>query len=445
MKKIMPQMYLDAFSRKQQKAALWWLPDSPHKDARIMMAEGAIRSGKTMSMILSFFMWSKATFRNQHFILAGKTASSLRRNVVEPAMLMLESIGDHPVLKRSESKLLVGSNTFHLFGADTEAAQDKLQGMTAAGAYADEVALFPQSFVEQMIGRCSVRGSKIFMNCNPAGAYHFIKTEFIDKADQINMYRLHFIMDDNPSLSPEIRNSYASMFSGPFYSRYVLGEWTSAEGAIYPMWDDFLNTFDFAERFPENLNPAMYQGRDRITQGGQGEWMMGPSLAYRHYVAIDYGTSNPCVFLDVWDDGRTFWIVNEYYWDSVARRRQKTDSEYADDLVDFLGGNRDVAVIVDPSAASFKAELKNRGFRVQDADNEVRDGIAETATLIQQRKIMVEKRNCPSFLKEVHGYIWDDKATQRGDERPVKDHDHAMDALRYLVHTKTDRFRQQMA
>ena len=384
-----------------------------------MLADGAIRSGKTVSMILSFLLWSLSTFHDRDFIIAGVTGGALRRNVLAPMFRILETYGIPCDWKRTEAKLLIGSNTYHLFGADKDNAQDKLQGMTAAGAYADEAALFPRSFVDQMIGRCSVTGSRIFMNCNPNGAYHYIKTDFIDHAGEIGLYRLHFTMDDNLTLSPEIRESYARQFQGVFYRQYILGEWVSAEGAVYPMWDDGANTYT-------EEDPEMY-----------GDM--------RRFVAVDYGTVNPCVFLDVRDDGKTFWVTREYYWDSAGRRRQKTDAEYADDLLAFLDGDRNVQVIVDPSAASFKAELRNRGVRVLDARNEVREGIATTAVLIGNRQVRVERTRCPGLLKEVHDYVWDDKAALRGEEKPLKVRDHAMDALRYLCHTKTDRFRRNPA
>ena len=383
-----------------------------------MLADGAIRSGKTISMILSFLQWSLSTFRDRDFIIAGVTGGALRRNVLSPMFRILETYGVPYEWKRTEAKVVIGTNSYHLFGADKVNAQDKLQGMTAAGAYADEAALFPRSFTDQMIGRCSVQGSKIFMNCNPNGAYHYIKTDFIDRAAEIGLYRLHFTMEDNLTLSPEIRDSYARSFQGVFYRQYILGEWVSAEGAVYPMWDDEANTY-------EDEAPDMYDGM-------------------RRFAAIDYGTANPCVFLDVRDDGTTFWIADEYYWDSAARQRQKTDAEYADDLMAFLGGDRNIQVIVDPSAASLKAELKNRGLRIQDARNEVREGIATTAVLIGNRQVRVNRNRCPQFLKEIHSYVWDDKARLRGEERPLKERDHAMDALRYLCETRTDRFRRSV-
>jgi len=382
----------------------------------MMLADGAIRSGKTVVMILSFLRWSQTVFSDQDFILAGVTTGALTRNVLAPMFQMLETLGLPWEHRRSAGVVQIGTNRYHLFGADKDNAQDKLQGMTAAGAFADEAALFPRSFVEQMIGRCSVAGSRIFLNCNPNGAYHYIKTDFIDRADEIGLYRLHFTMEDNLTLSPEIRESYARAFTGVFYRQYILGEWVSAEGAVYPMWDREENTY-------EEKDPRMYEGM-------------------RRYCAVDYGTVNPCVFLDARDDGRTFYIAREYYWDSAAARRQKTDAEYAEDLDAFLGGDREAQIIIDPSAASFKAELRNRGFRILDAVNNVREGIATTATLIGNRQVKAERDHCPALQREIQSYIWDDKARARGEERPLKERDHAMDALRYLCHTRSGRFRR---
>ncbi|MBP3721544.1 MAG: PBSX family phage terminase large subunit [Clostridia bacterium] len=404
------------FSRKQKQALYWWHPGSGKEHYRLMLADGAIRSGKTVAMILSFLRWSQASFQDQDFILAGVTTGALMRNVLSPLFQMLETLALPYEYRRTAGLVRIGSNRYHLFGADKDNAQDKLQGMTAAGAFADEAALFPRSFVDQMIGRCSVAGSRIFLNCNPNGAFHYMKTDFIDRAEEIGMYRLHFTMEDNLTLSPAIRESYARSFQGVFYRQYILGEWVSAEGAVYPIWDEKENTY-------EETAPGMYRGM-------------------RRFCAIDYGTTNPCVFLDVRDDGHTFFIAGEYYWDSGARRRQKTDAEYADDLFAFLDGDLETLIIVDPSAASFKTELRNRGFRIQDAVNDVREGISTTATLIGNRQVKAERSRCTALQREIQSYVWDEKARLRGEERPLKERDHAMDALRYLCHTRTNRFRR---
>ena len=404
------------FSKKQKKILNWWREGSPRKNCRMIVADGAIRSGKTIAMICSFLQWSQATFSDRDFIIAGRSIGALKRNVLSPMFSILRRWGWDYTYNRGEGRITIGNNVYHTFGASNEISQDSLQGMTAAGCLADEIALFPRSFTDQMIGRCSVEGSKIFMNCNPRGAYHYFKIDFIDRAKEIGMYYLHFVMDDNLTLSQEIRDSYYRSFTGVFFKQYILGMWVSAEGAIYPMWDEDANTY--VEKDPERD----YQDMTR-------------------YIAIDYGTHNPMVYLDAFFDGDKFYIRNEYYWDSTVRQVQKTDSQYADDLVDFVGEDRDLQIIIDPSAASFIAELKNRGFRIKQADNEVRDGISVVATMIQQRRILAEKNKCPMLQNEVHSYVWDEKAKLRGIEQPLKEHDHAMDALRYLVKTLINTFR----
>ena len=195
-----------------------------------------------------------------------------------------------------------------------------------------------------------------------------------------------------------------------FYKRYILGLWVSADGLIYDMWSDDENVFDIRDIFP----------------GYKDDW--------RHYVAIDYGTTNPFAVLDVWDDDETLWVTKELYWDSKKEQRQKTDAEYADDLEAFVDYDKGSILIVDPSAASFQAEMRSRGYIVKDADNEVRDGIRRTGTMIQKRLLKVS-RDCKNLLRERETYVWDEKATKRGEEAPVKLRDHAMDAMRYLVKT----------
>ena len=210
------------FSRKQNRLLNWWRPGSGYEDRRIVLADGAIRSGKTVAMILSFLLWSLTCFSGKDFILAGVTSGALARNVLGPMLSMLETLGIDYEWKRGESRVIIGENSYYLFGADKDNAQDKLQGMTAAGAYADEAALFPRSFIDQMIGRCSVEGSRIFLHCNPNGAWHYIKTDFIDRAEEIGLYRLHFTMDDNLTLSPEIRQSISWASGSAPRARYIL-------------------------------------------------------------------------------------------------------------------------------------------------------------------------------------------------------------------------------
>lgn len=216
----------------------FWREGSPWHEADIMIADGSIRSGKTIACICSFLQWSQEGFNGESFILAGKTMGALKRNVIKPMLQILTAWGWNYNYNRSENFIEIGTNTYFMYGANTEASQDALQGLTAAGAYADEAALFPRSFVDQMIGRCSVDGAKIFLNCNPEGPHHYIKEEFIDKAKEKNIYHLHFTMDDNLTLSQKVKDRYKRMFTGVFFKRFILGLWVAADGLVYQQFAD---------------------------------------------------------------------------------------------------------------------------------------------------------------------------------------------------------------
>ena len=424
MKKKKPIFKFKPFSRKQRQVMNWWMSESPVKDFDGIIADGAIRSGKTVAMSLGFVFWAMETFDGQNFIMAGKTISSFKRNVLQNLKLMLTSRGYHWIhhLSGDTPNMLEvtrkgKTNYFYIFGGKDEASQDLVQGITAAGAFFDEVALMPESFVNQATGRCSVAGSKFWFNCNPAGPTHWFKINWIDKKKDKKLIYLHFTMEDNLSLDDAIKVRYQSMYAGVFFLRYIKGLWAVAEGLIYTMCTA-RNYYTDEER-PEALKAVAQK-----------------------YIAVDYGTANPCVFLEIWDDGETIWVDREYRWDSrseEARRSgepQKTDAQYADDMTEFMGTEPEdqCMIIVDPSAASFIAELRKRGFYVKPADNEVLDGIRIVASLLALGNIMIN-RACKGLRSEMQSYAWDDKAAERGEEKPVKQKDHGADALRYFVKT----------
>jgi PBSX family phage terminase large subunit len=394
------------FSIKQRKLLCWWEEGSPYKDYDIVIADGAIRSGKTIAMICSFLIWSQKHFRGEDFIIAGKSIGALKRNVIKPMQQILAAWGWKYQYNRSENYIIIGANTYYLFGANNEASQDVLQGLTAAGALADEVALFPQSFVDQMIGRCSVDGAKIFMNCNPRGPYHFMKVEFIDKALEKLIYYLHFTMDDNLSLSERVKERFRRMFSGVFFKRYILGLWVMAEGIIYDMFDEAKHKVPTVDR-----------------------------VYIEYYVSCDYGTQNPTTF-GLWGKHHGKWYkVKEYYYSGRDESKQKTDEEFYQDLEKFIGNINAKAVIVDPSAASFIATIRKHGkFRVVHAKNDVLDGIRNMATALNEGLILFNDC-CINTFREFFSYIWDDKAAERGEDKPVKQNDHCMDSDRYFVNT----------
>ena len=429
--------HFSPFSRKQKQVLTWWCKDSPVHDKDGIIAGGAIRSGKTVSMSLSFAMWAMSTFNGQNFAMCGKTIGSFRRNVLFWLKLMLKSRGYSVIDRRADNLIIIRKsdteNYFYIFGGKDERSQDLIQGITLAGVFFDEVALMPESFVNQATGRCSVEGSKFWFNCNPDGPYHWFKVNWIDKStgylgkERVEQIRkkaaeeekdpglkeilyLHFTMDDNLSLSEEIKARYRSMYIGVFFKRYILGLWAAAEGVIYDMFDPEKHVKNIKEFFQILVNG-------------------------NRYVSCDYGTQNATVFL-LWNKGidGKWYCIREYYYSGRDKGKQKTDAEYADDLKKWLDGTRIKAMIVDPSAASFIAELRKRGYKVIKANNDVLDGIRLVGMLLNL-EMLIFSSSCTETIKEFASYIWDDKAAEHGEDKPVKQHDHGCDAVRYFVST----------
>ena len=406
--------HFSPFSKKQKKVLTWWCQNSPVNEKDGIIADGAIRSGKTVSMSLSFVMWAMSSFNGQNFAMCGKTIGSFRRNVLFWLKLMLRSRGYSITDHRADNLLVVRKNGkenyFYIFGGKDERSQDLIQGITLAGVFFDEVALMPESFVNQATGRCSVKGSKFWFNCNPDGPYHWFKVNWIDKCKEKNILYLHFTMDDNLSLAEDIKKRYRSMYTGVFFKRYILGLWAVAEGIIYDMFSKEEHTKDIKEFF-------------RILINGN------------RYVSCDYGTQNATVFL-LWNKGRDgkWYCIREYYYSGRDKAKQKTDSEYADDLKEWLEGIQIKAIIVDPSAASFIAELRKRGYKVLKAKNDVLDGIRLVGTMLNLEQLVFAS-SCKETIKEFASYAWDEKALERGEDKPTKQHDHCLDACRYFVST----------
>ena len=423
--KRQPIFKFKPFSVKQRKVLNWWCSSSPVKEKNGIIADGAIRSGKTVCMSLGFVFWAMESFDGHNFIMAGKTISSFQRNVLTNLKAMLRSRGylcNHHIAGETPNMLEVTrhgkTNYFYIFGGKDEGSQELVQGITAAGAFFDEVALMPESFVNQATGRCSVAGSKWWFNCNPDSPIHWFKLEWIDKRKEKQLLYLHFEMDDNLSLEEEVKKRYQEMYSGVFFLRYIKGLWAVAEGLIYT---------SFIER-------NIYQEDSRPK---------GLEYLSIRTISIDYGTTNPCVFLDIYDDGMVIWVDREYRWDSRIEKRQKSDKEYGEDMKEFMGNNPEFQceIVSDPSAASFITELRGRGYVVTAAENDVLDGIRVVSSLFTQGKIRVHKR-CEGLIKELRSYVWDEKAVKREEEKPLKQLDHGPDALRYYCFTKLPEWRR---
>ena len=274
-----------------------------------------------------------------------------------------------------------------------------------------------------LLSRMSPEGARLYGTTNPDNPYHWLKSKYLDNEElrtNGTIWSQHFTMADNPNLSERFVESQKKLYTGFFYQRFIEGLWVAAEGAIYKdSWSD------------ELLYDAINEPVDlRLPNGHQ-----------RRIIAVDYGTTNPMVFLDIYDDGKLFWVVREYYWDSLLEMRQKTDAEYVDDLLKFIGPQNNAMVIVDPSAASFKAEMYKRGIWVSDADNDVNEGIRVTSMVLNQRLVRFCRQKTTKTVQEMKTYAWDTKAAQRGEEKPLKTHDHGPDAFRYFAKTQVPHWR----
>lgn len=382
------------------------MKNSPYHDYDAIICDGAVRSGKTLSMAVSFFLWAMTSFSGRQFGLCGKTISGVRRNILADVLPNLRGLGFECSEKLSQNKVTVRVcgrvNDFFIFGGRDEGSAALVQGATFAGVLLDEVALMPQSFVEQACARCSVSGSRLWFNCNPEGPSHWFYTGWVKNAEARGALYLHFTMDDNPSLSPKIKARYKAMYSGVFYRRFVLGEWVVAKGRVYDFYDS------------ESAVPA-------------------PSGLYeKWYISCDYGTANPASF-GLWGLMDGIWYrVAEYYWDSRRQGGQKTDAEYAAQLRKLAGGRSIEAVVVDPSAASFIEALRRDGWRVRKADNDVLSGIRLTADLLKSGRVVI-CAECADALREIEAYCWDERAG--GMDTVKKENDHAMDDMRYFCMT----------
>lgn len=392
-------------SKRQLLAMLWW-QQPKFKDRDALICDGSIRSGKSVCMTVGFILWSMSCFSGQKFAICGKTVESLRRNIV---LNLRDWVPDDLkiVEKRAENKLVISDgcgreNYYFLFGGRDESSYMLIQGITLAGVLLDEVVLMPRSFVEQACARCSVPGSKLWFNCNPGGPEHWFYKNWVLRPKEQNALHLHFTMADNYALPEEVKARYERMYSGVFYDRYVLGLWVKAEGLIYPMFSKKTHVTD--------------------SIGGPGEY----------YIAIDYGTINPTAMglWRVWD-GRAV-MEKEYYHDSRATGRQKTDEEYYSDLEAFAGDTPITRVIIDPSAASFKECIRRHGrFHVMDANNHVLDGIRFTGALLKAGMVKIHE-SCTHTMEEFQAYVWDEKTDR---DAVIKENDHSMDQMRYLCQT----------
>lgn len=398
------------FSEKQLAVLTWWCRESRAHSKNGIICDGAVRSGKTLCMSISFISWAFYCFCDTSFAICGKTIASLRRNVITPLIPNLTSLGFMCDYKMSRNFLEIEKggikNRFYLFGGRDESSASLIQGMTLGGVLLDEVALMPRSFVEQALARCSLENAKFWFNCNPEHPFHWFYTEWIKKKEEKNMLYLHFAMEDNPSLSRNVINRYKRLYSGAFYERFIDGKWVAADGLVYPM----------------------FNGEQHIKKSS-GAFSL-------YYLSCDYGTVNP-FSLGLWGKAENGWYrIDEYYHSSRDAGIQLTDEEYYDKLCE-LAGNREIeAVIIDPSAASFIETVRRHGkFRVIKADNDVLKGINLVCQALKNGELFFYPC-CADAIREFSIYRWDNGIKR---DAPKKENDHAMDDIRYFVSTVLNR------
>ena len=402
-------MTFEKLSKKQRMLLKWCHMPSTRDKYDAIICDGAVRSGKTVVMITSYILWAMKNFNESNFAICGKTVQSAERNIITP----LQSIVDITYYFRlsyirSQHMLMVECkdkrNYFYIFGGRDESSAALIQGLTLSGILLDEVALMPQSFVEQAVARTlSVPKAKLWFNCNPENPNHYFYKEWILKANEKKALHLHFLMNDNPILTSEAIAKAESLYSGVFYDRFIKGLWVMAEGLIYP-----------EQAQGEGIVPTI--DRDYIA----------------YYVSVDYGTLNP-FSAGLWGKCDGVWYrIKEYYYNGREKGKSLTDEEYYKQLDEFIGDRRINSVIIDPSAASFIETIRRHGkFSVTKAKNDVVDGIRRTAEAFKSGDIKINDC-CLSSIKEFSLYRWDEKSN---DDKPIKENDHAMDEIRYFVNT----------
>lgn len=393
----------------------------PQHDAFINILEGAVRSSKNYTMIpkiLCHLNWYPVKGER---IIFGVSKETIYNNVLNDIFNF--SGRDTYHYNRQSGELWLRGTRWRVVGAKDEGSEKYIRGATVGLAYGDELVLLPKSFFEMMTSRMSPEGSRLYGTTNPDNPFHYINTDYLEDKDKRTaglVWSDKFMIDDNLSLSEETKQRYRKMYKDVFKKRMIDGLWVVAEGAIYK------DSYSDELLYDDSTRP--------VGLGNSGGFVA-------KYIALDYGTHNPMVFLLIIDDGKVYWVDREYYWDSSVTGFQKTDGKYCEDLIDFRDKyGAQAQCIIDPSAASFKAEMNLKGIWHCDADNEVECGIQNVSSLLAQKKIRIHKR-CEKLIAELQSYSWNPLKQKVGLDEPLKQHDHAPDALRYFVQTKVPAYR----
>ena len=357
---------------------------------------GATRSGKTyMDYFIIPRRIRERIGKDGLVVLLGNTKGTLQRNVIEPMQALYGTVLVSSI--RSDNTATLFGERVHCLGADNKKHVDRLRGSSIKYCYGDEVVTWNEEVFEMLKSRLDKEYSCFDGTCNPGGPGHWFK-KFLDSGADV--FSQQYGIDDNPFLPEIVRESLKREYTGVFYQRYILGQWVAAEGAVYPM-------FERGRHVSADVPDARFT-----------------------WVGVDYGHTNPTAFirLGLGEDGRV-WALDEYYH-ITGETGARSPRQYARDLVRFARGSE--CVVIDPSAEGFLLQVHEDcpSLRLKKADNAVLDGIQLVAALLDAGRLMVHPR-CGRLIGELEGYLWDSKAQERGEDRPIKQNDHAVDALRY--------------
>lgn len=372
---------------------------------RINLLSGSVRSGKTWISLVLWAFWVAMRPADGSYLMAAKTLTALHRNCLN---LLQELVGENNFsfsISKKEGTLF--GRKVYFEGVNDIRAENKIRGLTLDGAYCDELTLFSEDFFAMLLSRLSRPGAKLFATTNPDSPYHWLKVNYIDAAEKrgLSLLFLNFLLEDNTTLDAEYVENLKKEYTGVFYDRFILGRWVVAEGLIYSMFNPSVHV--------KNLSGMKFD---------------------QYYISVDYGTQNPTVFLLFGHCSGKWYGIKEYYYSGRERQKQKTDGEYADDMMEFIGNIPYTRIIIDPSAASFIAELKKRGLRVKAGKNDVIDGIRFAGSLFAKGDLYLSD-SMKRTISEIQAYTWDPKATEKGEDKPLKENDHCMDAMRYFAYT----------
>lgn len=390
-------------------------------DARVNVLTGSIRSGKTTSSLVRWLIYVADPPLGGALVIIGRTRDSVARNVFGPLQdrSLFGPLADMSSYTAGAPTGVILGRTVYILGASDAKAEKVLRGLTVAGAYVDEATVIPEEFFTQLLGRMSVPGAQLFATTNPDNPAHWLKRRFLDRADEIGWRVFQFTLRDNPALTADYVAAVSAEFTGLWFRRFILGEWVAAEGAVYDMWDPARHVVPWA-----SLPPM-----DRL-------------LA----IGVDYGTTNATAAVLLGLGQNRLWLVDEYRHDPAKTNTRLTDGQLSAGIRDWLAqphlphplGQAEPRiewVAVDPAAASLKLQLHTDGVpNVTDADNDVAYGIRTVASLLASGRLAVSDR-CAGWIVEAPGYSWDPKATEKGEDKPVKVADHSLDAGRYAVTT----------